>query len=223
MDDNVFDDIDDVNEEHHVEDSDIMTNLSDGWEDYVMSHFKENELYDGNPKVNGLRRVAESLIGPIHTRLLHTVQSPSAENGYIATVECELGFVDKVSAFEKYVSDVADASPVNCAPPFSLHLSAMAGTRAYARALRSMLCLSKVSAEEVAVPKEAVESLEKLSNSQEIGIDNLAKKLDVNVAKLVLSLGLNPMRLSKADGSKIVGELQRGTLPEDVKGYVNWR
>ena len=36
-----------------------------GWNDYVMSKFTEKELYDGNPLVNGLRRVAELVIGPI--------------------------------------------------------------------------------------------------------------------------------------------------------------
>ena len=35
------------------------------WNEYVMSMFTSKELYDGNPLVNGLRRVAELVIGPI--------------------------------------------------------------------------------------------------------------------------------------------------------------
>ena len=35
------------------------------WNEYVMSKFTPKELYDGNPLVNGLRRVAELVIGPI--------------------------------------------------------------------------------------------------------------------------------------------------------------
>ena len=38
---------------------------SDDWHDYVMSHFKSNELIDGNPTCAGLRRVAEILLGEI--------------------------------------------------------------------------------------------------------------------------------------------------------------
>ena len=33
-----------------------------GWNDYVMSKFIDKELYDGNPLVHGLRRVAELVI-----------------------------------------------------------------------------------------------------------------------------------------------------------------
>ena len=39
--------------------------FSDDWNDYVMSHFKSNELIDGNPICAGLRRVAEFLLGEI--------------------------------------------------------------------------------------------------------------------------------------------------------------
>ena len=35
------------------------------WNDYVMSHFQDNELIDGNPLTAGLRRVSELLIGVI--------------------------------------------------------------------------------------------------------------------------------------------------------------
>ena len=35
------------------------------WNDYVMSMFTDKEMYNGNPLVNGLRRVAEVVLGPI--------------------------------------------------------------------------------------------------------------------------------------------------------------
>ena len=39
--------------------------FSDEWNEYVMAHFKPNELIDGNPICAGLRRVAELLLGDI--------------------------------------------------------------------------------------------------------------------------------------------------------------
>ena len=35
------------------------------WNDYVLSNFNENEMFDGRPLCAGLRRVAELLLGRI--------------------------------------------------------------------------------------------------------------------------------------------------------------
>ena len=45
--------------------SDSPDITSPEWNGYVMGMFTEKELYDGNPLVAGLRRVAELVIGPI--------------------------------------------------------------------------------------------------------------------------------------------------------------
>ena len=37
----------------------------DGWEEFVMSQFREDELFDGSPNVHGLRRVASKVLGDI--------------------------------------------------------------------------------------------------------------------------------------------------------------
>ena len=39
--------------------------FSDEWNEFVMAHFHQNELIDGNPICAGLRRVAEYLLGDI--------------------------------------------------------------------------------------------------------------------------------------------------------------
>ena len=52
--------------EESVKDIDSRPSMMDDeWSDYVMSHFKSNELIDGNPICAGLRRVAELLLGDI--------------------------------------------------------------------------------------------------------------------------------------------------------------
>ena len=38
---------------------------SPGWNDYVLSLFENNELFDGRPLCAGLRRVAELVLGPV--------------------------------------------------------------------------------------------------------------------------------------------------------------
>ena len=45
--------------------SDAPSMTDPKWNDYVMSMFTEKEMYNGNPLVNGLRRVAEVVLGPI--------------------------------------------------------------------------------------------------------------------------------------------------------------
>ena len=45
--------------------SDTPSVTSPEWNDYVLSLFEENELYDGRPLCAGLRRVAELLLGEI--------------------------------------------------------------------------------------------------------------------------------------------------------------
>ena len=45
--------------------SDGPSVTSPDWNDYVLSLFEKDELYDGRPKCHGLRRVAELLLGEI--------------------------------------------------------------------------------------------------------------------------------------------------------------
>ena len=57
-----------------VTDSDVIATPKDPdmpeygtkeWNDYVMSHFRKDELIDGNPICAGLRRVAAILLGTL--------------------------------------------------------------------------------------------------------------------------------------------------------------
>lgn len=168
------------------------------WTDFVMKHFKDNELDNGAPKADSLRRVAELLLGVFDIDT-HVVQVPDLDGR--ATVVVRLRFHDT----GRMVSGAADVSSVNTAKEFAVHAVATAETRAEGRALRKALRLNKVlTAEELqgADPDEAngldsraptsmLNSLKLMCNKQKIDLDRLAKvKFDIdNIQDLTLSQG----------------------------------
>lgn len=110
--------------------------------DYVMSLLTNNEKENGNPKTDGLRRVAFNLLGRFNT-LIDIVQTPNSDNAYRATVAVKLEFMDRV------VCGSADVYAGNTEAKFAKHAVATAETRAEGRALRRALLLNKLVAEEL--------------------------------------------------------------------------
>ena len=75
------------------EESESPSMLSSEWNDYVMSHFDESELINGNPICAGLRRVSELLLGSIIESGPHEVHPATDSNGPgRATVVYRVGF-----------------------------------------------------------------------------------------------------------------------------------
>lgn len=126
---------------------------SPDWSDYVMSQFKSDELEQGNPTCDGLRRLVEYLVGPISGRSIHVQQAPSRENYGTSTVICTVRVINNIEGHLLYgreisESDAADVNRYNTQEPYHLHPTATAATRAEARALRKILRLKKVIAVE---------------------------------------------------------------------------
>tara|TARA_R110000824_G_scaffold9415_5_gene42167 strand:+ start:2058 stop:2963 length:906 start_codon:yes stop_codon:yes gene_type:complete len=134
----------------------IPTMDSDKWADYVMSQLRNDEMDQGNPTCDGLRRVTEYLIGPIVGRDIRIAQSPNKDNYGTATVVCSVKVLNNIPDHilygrEMQEEDAADVNKYNTQKPFCLHPTATATTRAEARALRKILRLKKVvAAEELA-------------------------------------------------------------------------
>jgi len=115
------------------------------WNDYVLSMFDESELFDGRPTCNGLRRVAELLLGRIVVSRSVREHVPLDGNSIgRSTVVWEVVFEDG-SLF----SDVADSWEGNTDDAFCVFATATAATRAEGRALRKALRLRTVAAEEM--------------------------------------------------------------------------
>ena len=213
------------------------------WNDYVLSLFVETELYDGNPLVAGLRRVAELVIGPIVFSGPTQVFPPQRDDHHgratvVFTIEFENGM--------RY-SDVADCWEGNTDDMFCAYAVATASTRAEGRALRKALRIKAVAAEEM-TKKDTAKIVRDLSNQKDTTdggyddqsrmseaqynfIDVKCRQLDVNGEKLFKTIFKidNNRKVSKKVASDIIDTLNeyqrdKDSVPEEILGYVQeWR
>ena len=214
-----------------------------GWNDYVMSKFIDKELYDGNPLVHGLRRVAELVIGSIVRSGPTQVFPPQRDDHHgratvVFTVEFENGMI---------YSEVADCWEGNTDDMFCAYAIATASTRAEGRALRKALRIRAVAAEEM-TKKDTAKIVRDLSAKKEVSdggyddssrmsdaqhnfIDVKCKQLGVNGALLFTTVFNvdNNRKITKKVASDIIdtlNEYQRDktTIPEAILGYAEeWR
>jgi hypothetical protein len=232
-----------VEDSEDIRSSEVPEYTSPSWGQYVLDQFTEEELFDGNPVLDGLRRVAELLLGDILESTTQVVQTPTPDNGErataIAKVVINVNYADR--AVIKVYSGSADAYPGNIAPGFEKYPVALAETRAEARALRKALRLRTVAHEELGAGggQEVVvktEGTKALSTEQAKVISFIAKGNNVNVEKLLTHLGTtgvivynNVKSLSDSDGKEICRVLSayqadRTTIPEGIIGYSeDWR
>lgn len=223
---------------------------SDEWNDFVMSLFKEDELFNGNPLTAGLRRVTTQLLGPIVSSKPVTVFPSMDPNGPgRATVVYEL-VIDWMGSGELRVfGDVGEVWHGNTDDLFSAHAAATACTKAEGRCLRKALMVKCLAAEELpnkdaaaavrnAVKVEAPTTGEmvegaKISDAQISFIDGKCKQMDINAMKFINSLGETQYtgirQLNKKVGSHVIQELNKRQtgdvqINSDHLGYdPNWR
>jgi hypothetical protein len=218
---------------------------SDEWHDYAMSHFKSNELIDGNPTCAGLRRVAEILLGEITFSGPTQIFPATDANGPgRATVVFTVEFNWMNSGMSKSFAEVADVWHGNTDDLFCAHPAATASTRAEGRALRKALKVRVLAAEELAkkdivsVVQQSVSTSgeynpdDRISPQQVTFIDNKCRQLDVNVIEFI-NIGAGNYRsindVKRESGKKMIrvlNEYQNQTtpIPENVLSYQeDWR
>ena len=213
------------------------------WTDYVLSFLTEDEKIMGNPTTDGLRRIFEKVMDcEIMEATTKVDQTPSRDNEMRATVTFSLTFKPNAATESrlglyntKLVTGAADVYWGNCDKIFRNHPVAVAETRAEGRALRRALRLRKVvAAEEVASEIEDhpdMDTVNKITNNQINFMDVLAKRLDINITKLLEKLDNkeeNVYNISYNDAVNIVSVLanyqQKNEIPEDILGYdSNWK
>ncbi len=248
---NSFDDAEEVEEEYEtikVEELEVPSYTDPGWNDYVLAQFTDEELYDGNPTVDGLRRVVELLIGPIIEMKTRIEQTPHVDNDNRATATVRITIIKRDDPSAPYYSYTgsADACGSNLQDTVKSYPVAMAETRAEGRALRRALRLRNVAAEELSnggfSNKPAEQSLTKETIAEESAIKPnqvnmikvLAKRLNINVEKLVEKLAKDgemtynkDSGLSEANGAKLNKTISayQGAMeiPVEILGYdANW-
>lgn len=203
------------------------------WHDHVMSLFITDELQDGKPKCDGLKRVAQLLFGPIRDISI-TVHGVTI--GW-AAVTAKVSF-GNVGAFDDdgyfAVSGSADASSSNVDAPYNNHPLAVAETRAIGRALKTALGLQVLVAEEgskaahiVNTPSNDENRVEgSISDAQVAFINRMADKLKIDPVKSVEVILGHPVqsldKLTHAEALSINGVLNNWSqtdsqIPESVK------
>ena len=206
------------------------------WTDHVLSLLDKDEMINGSPTVDGLRRITELVIGRIVSSKTIIHQVPTPENQYRASVVVSLCVSEDVTRELLEVDGAADVCMQNCDSPYYKYPVATAETRAEGRALRRLLRLKKVVAAEE-VSKNAYEPEVNLINDDSLinetqirFLEILSQRLDINLKKLVQkdypevhNIKELPYLDSKKLQEKING-FQTVAPPEDIVGYdKTWR
>jgi len=215
---------------------------SERWSEWVISQFSDDELENGAPTCDGLRRVAENVLGPIEKVEVIKNDTPNINNKGNATVVVGITInpivLEGHPRYGKYVyvEDLADANRLNTPEEIFKHPSATAGTRAESRAYRKLLRLRKVlTAEELASNTHTEEDWSPstpITDQQITVIDMLCNRTNMNVIDFINcgdSKHVCIEQVSEQSAQKMLQYLNRiqrkdAERPDDVGEYdENWK
>jgi hypothetical protein len=171
------------------------------WATFVMGQFADDELEGENPKVDGLRRVAEKLIGPILEEGCDLISPPTIENQGRACVKAWVLF--KTTQGRKRFEGLADVYEGNCAEEYARFPTSVAESRARGRCFRAALKLRRVvAAEEMSGPTQmtGAQGCDTINKGQVSVIQIMADRLRVSLPAL-----LNHLEIGKTDLSTLTG------------------
>jgi hypothetical protein len=203
------------------------------WTQWVLGHFTDDELDNGNPRVDGLRRVAQKILGPITEEGCDLVAPPNADNMMRACVKGWVVFQCFDGVTRRYES-LADASPDNIAgQQYSIFLTAMADTRSKGRCYRNALQLRRIVAAEELVASGAESSTysqDAIHTGQITAISMITARLKIAPSKYLTAKGheaavqngtVNLKILTHEQAVAILQDLQEmqtsKTVPEEIK------
>ncbi len=158
------------------------------WNSYVLSLFTNEEIFNGSPTADGVRRLVELLIGHIISIGTDIVVASTEYAATKTSVSIETD--DGVVIFE----GSADAHEQNTDGVFQKYLLAMAETRSFSRAMKKALRLKATCVEETSEEaKYNVPSYDSHRTDGPITVDQVRfigiqcsdKKCNINVQNLV--------------------------------------
>lgn len=187
----------------------------EGWEEYVLSFLKPNEMDGQYPKAVGLRRIAQLLLGDIVDSGPVQVIGPTTPDApgratvvYEAKIrwKADCPVYVNLEKFEEPIRIFREASDAwigNTPDKFAVHPVATASTRAEGRVFRKALMLNTLVAEEMSNDKDASTIVEIAKNkiTKEVNpewtpearigenvlevIKTLCDRLDIDLNKLI--------------------------------------
>lgn len=167
--------------------------LSGEWHDFVMSQLDSSEKADGLPKVYGLRRVSELLLGDVIESKPTEIFPVQGDGLGRASVVYSITF-KWWDGSERSYADVADAfndgQNWNIDDEFIVFALATASTRAEGRALKKSLKLKtctyeEISARELNSNKKAKVSTNGITENQILFINRKCEQLNVEIDKFI--------------------------------------
>ena len=163
------------------------------WTSYVMKQFATDELEGENPRVEGLRRVAELLVGEIIEERSELLSAPNMDNGFRAICKASVLF-ETMNGTMKRFEGMADAYEGNLTPDFAIYLVTMAETRAKGRCFKNALKLKRVvSAEEMRSGEDKQDipyGSESIDGGQVTSIQIMCERLNISIPKLLKNMEL---------------------------------
>jgi len=185
------------NEEQETTPKESPPSMNDPeWTQYVLGKFTDDEIDGKNPRVEGLRRVAQELLGHISEEGCNLVAAPTIDNDMRACVKAWIVIDDGVRQcrFEA----LADANAANCQAEFGYYPTAMADTRAKGRCFRNALNLKRVLAAEEINPALSMQKDDNdndaIDPSQSTAIRIMCNRLSISIPKII--------EFMKIDGAK---------------------
>lgn len=200
------------------------------WSDYVLSELDSSEKKDGQPTTAGLRRVSRQLGFDIIDSTTNIIQAPNDGNDYSATVLVQLSYL--YDTHVRTTCGAADISEKNTDSKYGKHSVATAETRAEGRALRKMLLIDCITAEEKTEgefnPFETTSGDVGASEAQIKFIESAAKDRarapGVNITKL-LEEELPGKTIKTVTNDEVISILkvlsayQNQEIPQSIAGY----
>jgi hypothetical protein len=243
--DSVFTAIEEETKQDQIEEETRLPKYyEEGWHDYVMSKFLPDELMDGHPTCDGLRRVTEQIVGPITDRqITHLIPLKSFSENETAAVAVRIkvsprdySTFERLDLVEESIADVNNKNTPDL--KFLIHPLATCETRAEARALRKILRLRKVIAAEELADESKLNDLvmwnpeDQISEEQINALDIICRRLDISVFDYINCGSKKYKKVEEITKSKaaeilnFLNKIQRNAVekPKNVPSYImNWR
>lgn len=216
------------------------------WSEYVLSDLADDEKSDGYPKADGLRRLINKFLGRIIVQRVEVLNMPKfgapQHDDNTATAVVTLVIREHNTDEMLEFSASADASTLSVQnAPFNHHLTAMAETRAEARAFRKALGLKNIIAEEELSSANSGQPVGKVDLSKDNPLEPILAEQKVWLRKESESLNLNLKKFMEKNLSKTLDSIDKcsrlearklgeflsqykngKTIPKSLQGYVEF-